>query len=165
MFQCHFNIFSLSLAFYSLNMICLGLGGYFWCLPCLYFLGFLVCGEKSLSSFLIFFLLLLSSVIPNACRWLFSHSVVSDFLWPHGLQHAKLPCPLLSPRVLSKLMSIELIMPSNHLILYCPLLLPPSIFPSIRVFQWVGSLHQVAKVLEFQLQHQSFQWIFRTDFL
>ena len=31
--------------------------------------------------------------------------------------------------------------------------------------QWVSSLHQVAKVLEFQLQHQSFQWIFRTDFL
>ena len=33
------------------------------------------------------------------------------------------------------------------------------------VFQWVGSLHQVTKVLEFQLQHQSFHWIFRTDFL
>ena len=33
------------------------------------------------------------------------------------------------------------------------------------LFQWVGSLHQVAKVLEFQLQHQSFQWIFRVDFL
>ena len=33
------------------------------------------------------------------------------------------------------------------------------------LFQWVGSLHQVAKVLEFQLQHSSFQWIFRTDFL
>ena len=33
------------------------------------------------------------------------------------------------------------------------------------VFQWVSSLHQVAKVLEFQLQHQFFQWIFRTDFL
>ena len=33
------------------------------------------------------------------------------------------------------------------------------------LFQWVGSWHQVAKVLEFQLQHQSFQWIFRTDFL
>ena len=32
------------------------------------------------------------------------------------------------------------------------------------VFKWVSSLHQVAKVLEFQLQHQSFQWIFRTDF-
>ena len=33
------------------------------------------------------------------------------------------------------------------------------------LFQWVNSLHKVAKVLEFQLQHQSFQWIFRTDFL
>ena len=33
------------------------------------------------------------------------------------------------------------------------------------LFQWVSSLHQVAKVLEFQLLHQSFQWIFRTDFL
>ena len=32
------------------------------------------------------------------------------------------------------------------------------------LFQWVGSLYQFAKVLEFQLQHQSFQWIFRTDF-
>ena len=33
------------------------------------------------------------------------------------------------------------------------------------LFQWVSSSHQVAKVLEFQLQHQCFQWIFRTDFL
>ena len=33
------------------------------------------------------------------------------------------------------------------------------------LFQWVSSLHQVAKVLEYQLQHQSFQWIFKTDFL
>ena len=59
-----------------------------------------------------------------------------------------------------KLMSIELTMPSNHLILFHPLLLPPSIFPSIRVFS-----NQVAKGLEFQLQHLSFQWIFRTDLL
>ena len=64
---------------------------------------------------------------------------------------------------LLKFMSIELMMPSNHLILCHPLLLPPSIFPSIKVFS--SSLHQMAKVLEFQLQHQSFQWIFRTDFL
>ena len=48
-------------------------------------------------------------------------------------------------------------MPSNHLILCCPLLLQPSIFPSIRV----SSSHQVPKVLELQFQHQSFQWIFR----
>ena len=33
------------------------------------------------------------------------------------------------------------------------------------LFKWVSSSHQVAKVMEFQLQHQSFQWIFRTDFL
>ena len=33
------------------------------------------------------------------------------------------------------------------------------------LFQWVSSSHQVAKVLELQLQHQSFQWMFRTDFL
>ena len=46
-------------------------------------------------------------------------------------------------------MSIKSVMSSNHLILCCPLL--PSIFPSIRVFSNVSSLHQVAKVLEFQL--------------
>ena len=54
---------------------------------------------------------------------------------------------------LLRLMSIESVMPSNHLILCRPLLLLPSIFPSISVFfQWVGSSHQVAKVLELQLQ-------------
>ena len=63
-----------------------------------------------------------------------------------------------------RLTFIESVMPSSHLILCHPLLLLPSIFPSIRLFfQWVSSLHQVAKVLEFQLQHQSFQWTPRTD--
>ena len=65
---------------------------------------------------------------------------------------------------LLKLMSVESVMPSNHLIL-CRLLLPPSVFPSIRVFSRVSSSHQVAKGLELQLQHQPLQWIFRTDFL
>ena len=50
-----------------------------------------------------------------------------------------------------------------------PLLSPsPSAFNFSQhqgLFKWVSTLHQVAKVLEFQLQHQSFQWIFRTDFL
>ena len=55
-------------------------------------------------------------------------------------------------------------MPPNHLILCHPLLLLPSIFPSIRVFlQWVIFLHQVAKVFEFQLQNQSLS--FRMDWL
>ena len=58
---------------------------------------------------------------------------MSKSLRPHGLQHARLPCPSLSPSLL-RFMSIELAMPSNHLILCCPLLLPPSIFLSIRVF-------------------------------
>ena len=52
---------------------------------------------------------------------------------PHGLQHAGLPCQLPHWSLL-KHMSIELVMPSNHFILCCPLFLPPSIFPSIRVF-------------------------------
>ena len=65
---------------------------------------------------------------------LFSHPVISDSLQPHELQHAKLPGPLLSPRVCSNSMSIESMMPSNHLTLYCPLLLLPSVFPTIRVF-------------------------------
>ena len=56
-------------------------------------------------------------------------------------------------------------MPFNHLILCHPLLLLPSIFPSIRVFSNELALHQMAKVLELQFQHQSFQWIFRVDFL
>ena len=53
---------------------------------------------------------------------------------------------------------------SNHLILSHPLLFLPSIFSSVRVFSR-SSLYQVAKVLELQLQQQSFQWIFRVDFL
>ena len=68
---------------------------------------------------------------------------------------------------LSKFMSIESVMPSNHL--YRPLL--PSSASAFNLaqhqslFQWLSSSHQVAKVLEFQLQHQSFQWIFRMDWL
>ena len=64
---------------------------------------------------------------------LFSCPVVSDSLWPHGLQHSSLHCPSPSPSLL-KLMFIELVMSSNHLILCCPLFLLPSVFPSIRVF-------------------------------
>ena len=65
---------------------------------------------------------------------MFSRSVISDSLQPHGLQHTRLPCLSLSPRILLKLMSIEWMMPSNHFILYRLLLLLPSIFPSITVF-------------------------------
>ena len=64
----------------------------------------------------------------------FSCSVVSSCLQPFRLKHTRLPCPSPIPRACSKLVSIESVMPSNHLIFCHPLLLPPSIFPSIRVF-------------------------------
>ena len=64
---------------------------------------------------------------------------------------------------LLKLISIELVIPSNHLSSPSP---PAFDFSQHQgLFQWFSSLHQVTKVLEFQLQHQSCWWIFRTDFL
>ena len=59
---------------------------------------------------------------------------MSDSLQPHELQHARLPCPSLIALSLLKLMSIDSVMLSNHLILCHPLLLLLSNFPSIRVF-------------------------------
>ena len=64
---------------------------------------------------------------------LFSLSVMSDSLRPHVLHHSRLPCPSRTSS-LSKLMSIESVMTSNHHILCRPLLLLPSIFPRVRVF-------------------------------
>ena len=68
---------------------------------------------------------------------LFIHWVMSDSLRPHGLQHTRLPCPSVGfpsgSQSLLKLMSIESVMPSNHLLLCRPLLLS-SVFTSIRVF-------------------------------
>ena len=63
----------------------------------------------------------------------FSHSVMSDSLWPHELQHAR-PLSIANSWSSPKLMCIELVMPSSHLILCHPLLLLPPISPSIRVF-------------------------------
>ena len=88
----------------------------------------------------------------------FSRSVVSDSLRPHGLQRARLPCPSPSPGLCSNSCLLSRVMPSNHLI-HCHPFLLPAVFPSIRVFSRVSSLLQMVKVLE--LQHQSFQRIFR----
>ena len=63
----------------------------------------------------------------------FSDSVMSDSLRPHGPQH-QASLSITNSQSLLKLMSFKSVMPSNHLILCRPLLLPPSIFPSIRVF-------------------------------
>ena len=64
----------------------------------------------------------------------FSHSVMSDSLQLHGLQLRQASLSIINSQSLLKLRSIESVMPSSHLILCRPLLLPPSIFPSLRVF-------------------------------
>ena len=94
----------------------------------------------------------------------FRGSAVSDSATPWtAARQASLP--ITNWWSLLKLMSFETVMPSNHLILCPPS--PPAFSPSQHqgLFKWFSSSHQVAKVLEFQLQYQSFQRIFRTDFL
>ena len=99
---------------------------------------------------------------------LFSHAVMSNSLWPHALQHTRLSCRhfTVSQRLL-KLMSIESIMSSKHLILSRPFSSCPQSFPgsgSFPMSQLFTSGGQ-SVMLELQLQYQSFQWIFRDDFL
>ena len=64
----------------------------------------------------------------------FSHSVVSDSLQPHKLQYTRLPSSITNSWSLLRLMSIHLVMPTNHVILCYHLLFLPSIIPSIGVF-------------------------------
>ena len=87
---------------------------------------------------------------------------MSNSLQPHGLQHARLPCHHQLPELAQTHVS-DAIQPFHPLSSPSP----PAFNLSQHwgLFQWVSSSHQVTKVLEPQLQHQSFQWIFRTDFL
>ena len=91
--------------------------------------------------------------------------VVSDLLRPHGLQHTRPPCPSPTPGVYlnSWPLSQRCHQPSHPLSSPSP----PAFNLSQHqgLFKWVSSSHLVAKVLEFQLQHQSFQWTLRTDLL
>ena len=93
----------------------------------------------------------------------FSCSIMSDSVTPWT---AACQASLSFTISQSLLKNIKSVMPSNYLILCCLLLLP-SVFPRIRVLSNESALnsHQVARVLELQPQHQSFQWIFRVDFL
>ena len=68
------------------------------------------------------------------------HYIMSDSLWPMNCCTRSLPVLHYLPGLL-RLMSIELVMPSNHLILYCPLLLLSSIFPNIRLFSNESAIH------------------------
>ena len=73
-------------------------------------------------------------IFPLSLSVQFSHSGVSDSLRPHEPQHARPPCPSSTPRVYPNSYPLSLVIPSNHLILYQPLLFLPSTFPSIRLF-------------------------------
>jgi len=87
-------------------------------------------------------------------------SVMPDSLWLHGLQHARLSCPSPSLTVHDHWIS-DALQWSHPLLLSSPYAFNLSQHQSL--FQWIVSLDQVTKILE--LQHQSFQWIFRVDFL
>ena len=95
----------------------------------------------------------------------FSCSVMSDSLWPQGLLHARLPCPSSPPGVYSNSCPLSLWCHPTSSSSALPLSSPFNLSQHQGLFKWVNSLHQVAKVLEFKLQHRSFQWTLRTDFL
>ena len=88
---------------------------------------------------------------------------MSDSLRPHRLQHTRPPCSSPTPVVYSN--SCPLSWWHHPTISSSILPFAFSLSQHQGLFQWVSSLHQVAKILEYQLQHQSFQWLFRTDFL
>ena len=98
-------------------------------------------------------------------RLFFSRSVVSNSLWPHGVQQGWLPCPSLSPWFAQTHVHWvkDAMQPFHSLLASSPLGLNLSQHQGL--FQGVSSSHQVAKAMELQLQHQFFQWIFRVDFL
>ena len=108
-----------------------------------------------------------SQNVSNNYFWFsqFNCSVMSDCWQPHGLQYTSLPCPSATPGACSNSYPSSLCChPTSH-----PLSSPsPPAFNLSQhqvFFPWFSSSHQVAKVLELQLQHQSFLWIFRTYFL
>ena len=104
-----------------------------------------------------------SARVPNL--WLFTLSVLFDSLWPHGWQHTRLPCPSPSPGAYSNSCPLSWWCYPTISSYVVPFSFCLQSFPAWGLFQWVSSSHQVAKVLKLQLQHQSFQWIFRVDFL
>ena len=100
----------------------------------------------------------------------FSHSVMFDSLWPHGLQHTRFPCPSLTTAACSNSHPLS---QWYHLIISSSAVPLPSrlqSFPASGSLQWVSSSRHMTKVLEFLLQHQSFNeysglFSFRMDWL
>ena len=105
------------------------------------------------------------SILPKFSSVQFSSPVMSSSLWPHGLQHTRLPCPSQTPSVYSNSCPLGqwCIQPSHVLLSPSPPAL--NLTHHWGIFKWVSSSCQVVKVLELQLQRQSVRWIFRTDLL
>ena len=104
-------------------------------------------------------------VIESAPHCCFSIDQLYLTLWHHELQHTRLPSPSLSPRICSNSCPLSRWRHPPNSSFVAPSLLASNLSEHQGLFQWVSSFHQVAKVLELQFQHQSFQWMFRTDFL
>ena len=88
-----------------------------------------------------------------------------DSLQPHRLQHSSIIYPSPSPGICSNSCSLSWWCHPTISSSIAPFSSCPQSFPAWGSFPMISSLHQVDKVLELQLQHQSFQWIFRLDFL
>ena len=103
----------------------------------------------------------------DSVQWIssvqFSHSVMSNSLRPHELQHTRPPCPSPTPRVHPNPCPLSWWGYPTISSSAVPFSSCPQSFPASGSFKWASSSHQVAKVLEFQLQNQSFQWTPRTD--
>ena len=122
--------------------------------------GFGIISKAEVNVFLVF-----SCFLNDWCNSQVSPSVVYDSLQPHGQQHHRAPCQSPTPRACSN---------SHPMTQWCHPAISFSVLPfsfclqslpASGSFQGVSTLHQVTKLLEFQLWHQSFQWIFRTDLL
>ena len=95
----------------------------------------------------------------------FSSSVVSSSFRPHGLLNARLPCPSPTPGAYSNLCPLHQWCHPTISASVIPFSSCLQSFPASASFPMSQFSHRVAKVLKLQLQHQSSQWIFRTDFL
>ena len=114
-------------------------------------------------TFLVFLVLFVLDVVYGISQ--FSHSVMSDSSWPMDCRMPGFPVHHHLPELAqTHVHQVDNAIQPSH-----PLSFPSPCFFILSqhqgLLQWVNSSHQVAKVLELQLQHQSFQWIFRTDFL
>ena len=93
----------------------------------------------------------------------FSPSVLSGSLRPHDSQHTRPPCPSPTPSVHPNSCPLSRWCHQAISTSFVPFSSCPQSFPASGTFKWVNSSHEVAKLLEFQLQHQSLQWTPRTD--